>query len=345
MRVWFNRHFSLVARVCLLLREARDDLPLTLLVSHRHEGFAGYATADEWFVEPAGLEPDAYVDWCLHTAVERRVEWLVPGHEASALAAAAPRFAVHGIRLLSAVADAALLAQLHRKEWVYDHAPASVPRPRWHLVTDDAQLETALHDIERSHCACIKPTVSIYGLGYHRLTSAAATAAALAAGVAADEHALSPSLWRQRHGALTPANPQLVMQHLPGHEYSVDLACHDGRVLAGVVRRKPLTGNAQLLDDRPDLLAHATALVEAFGLRGLINVQFKDDAQGHAHLLEINPRASGGIGMSCLSGLNLPAIAYTAAFDNGRLRASAAARHGLRVIEIPTAVALPEAMA
>ncbi|MGQ0621726.1 MAG: ATP-grasp domain-containing protein [Panacagrimonas sp.] len=334
MRVWFNRHFSVVARVARLLRENGQPLPIDIAISHRHADFVGYATADIAFTEPAGLPIEAYVDWILEKAVAEKIDVIVPGHEASAIVAAAPRFAERGVRVFKA-ATAEVLPQLHRKQWVYEQAPADVRRPTWELVTEDAQLDEAVTRIEQTHNACIKPTVSVYGLGYHRLASSAVAAQRE---LARDE--LSLEQWRGRYGVVRVEKPQMVMQHLPGHEYSADMACDQGQVLALVIRRKPLLGAGQLLVEHPEIETSARALVERFALSGLINIQFKEDADGRACLLEINPRASGGIGMSCLSGLNLPDIAYRACLF-GERPAVPAPRLGIRVAEMPLAVILP----
>lgn len=333
MRVWFNRHFALVARILPLLREIGSDLSITALVSHRHADFAGYAAADEWFLEPQGLSCEDYVQWCLDTAVARRVDWLIPGHEASALAAATELFSAKGIRLLNA-AEPDVLPRLHQKDWVYAQCPQGIPLPRCELVRDDASLAQAIATIERAGPACIKPTVSIYGKGFHRITSCSSTAEA---------DVLTIGGWHALHGEVTASKPQMVLQYLPQHEYSVDVACFHGEVLAGVVRRKPLTATWRTLEDRPDLLAYSAQLVERFALNGLVNIQFKDDENHVPHLLEINPRASGGIGMSCVSGINLPAIAYSACIADGRRLQVPPARLGIRVTEIPMAFVLPEA--
>jgi hypothetical protein len=331
MRIWFNRHFSLVSRVVRLLRDARFHAPQTNVVSHRHMDFSGFVSADEHFIEPDGLSTEDYVAWCLQTAQARQIDWIVPGHEAAALADAENRFAAIGVRMLNAAA-AELLPLLNQKDWVYAQAPLSVPRPRFLLICDDDQLDGALQEMELLGAVCIKPCIGVYGHGFHRLQ--AASSGDLPSDV------MSLASWRQRYRPPSDQRRQLLMEYLPGHEYSVDLACIHGEMLAAVVRRKPLSGSVQLISDRPDLCAHAAALVEAFKLHGLINVQFKDAADGSPKLLEINPRASGGIAMSCLSGVNLPAIAYSAVMLNQRISVPATT-FGLRVTEVPVAMVVP----
>jgi len=58
-------------------------------------------------------------------------------------------------------------------------------------------------------------------------------------------------------------------------------------------------------------------------------------------VLEINPRMSGGIGMACLAGPNLPYLGLVV-FDRGRDAACVPAiADGLRVGEMNKAVRLP----
>lgn len=334
MRIWFNRHFSLVGRVVRLLGEARLTESMHTLVSHRRPEFSGFIGADTSFLEPDGLSGDDYVQWCLDTAHVHQVDWLVPGHAADSLANSQERFAGIGVRLLQA-ASAKLLPLLNQKDWVYAHAPENIPRPRYAVIDSVAQLLPGLIEFERVGATCIKPCVGVYGHGFHRLQSAVTD-------VRGSTECLSLDDWLQRYRPPSVERRQLLMEFLPGHEYSIDVACVQGDLLAAVVRRKALDGSAQTLVDRPDLCSYARQLVETFGLNGLINVQFKDAVDGSPKLLELNPRASGGIAMSCLSGLNLPAIAYSACMLGQRMP-GAPQLFGLRVTEVPVAVILPSA--
>ena len=340
MRVWFNRHLSVVIRITGLLRQAQ--FPITSLISHRHSYFAGFTTADESFIEPAGLSSSDYTAWCLETARLRKVEWLVPGHDAAALAAVESSFNAIGVRMVNS-ASADLVPLLQQKDWVYAHAPASVPKPKFVVVADDSELDAALMLIEQSGPACIKPCVSIYGHGYHRLFSAATQVATAAESAeSASVAQMNLTSWRARYSPPSSERRQLLMEYLPGCEYSVDLACYRGEVLAGVSRRKSLTSPVQTILDRADLIEYSAQLVAAFGLHGLINVQYKDAEDGSPKLLEINARASGGIAMSCLSGLNLPFIAYQACLQDGKRSALPVPSYGLRVAEAPSAFIVPE---
>ena len=123
----------------------------------------------------------------------------------------------------------------------------------------------------------------------------------------ADEHQIAPAMIR---GALASARDPirlLVLEYLPGTEWSLDCVCRDGRLIVGVARRK--LGRAQRLEIDGPIFAIARHAIASFGLSGLINLQFKAasvDDDSDVRLLEINPRMSGGCLYTRYSGVNLP---------------------------------------
>lgn len=303
IKVWFNCHFSCVARVIREIRKEPGLSHLQFFVSHRHSSFAGYEIADRAFLEPSYLESAAYLAWVLQKVQEENIACLVPGHEQSLLTHHAAELAKAGCRVFQA-APAQYIASLHSKDWVYQQAESLVPLPLFFVVRNSSNFLQAVDAVRQTGCQpCIKPVNSVYGLGFYRISSA-------------DRHhrtqCQSVNQWLARYAATNDFAPQLVMEYLPGHEYSVDIAARHGIILAAVIRQKPLKPGPQTIVLSEDLLQYSKLLVERFQLNGLINVQFKEDRFGSPKLLEINPRASGGIGMSCQSGINLPAIAYQA---------------------------------
>jgi hypothetical protein len=306
-KVWFNRHFSCVAKVIREIRKEPQLSHLQFWVSHRHASFAGYELADRAFLEPSSLDSEGYLAWVLQTVQENDIDCLVPGHEQSFLTKHAVELGKLGCRVFQA-APAHYVGPIHSKDWVYQQVKGIVPLPRFYVVHKSFELRQAVEAILLSGCQpCIKPVNSVYGLGFYRITSSDRPHRT---------QCQSVSQWLDRYASSDQFAPQLVMEYLPGHEYSIDIAARHGELLASVMRQKPLQPGPQKIVCREELLQYVTTLVKRFQLNGLINVQFKEDRFGEPKLLEINPRASGGIGMSCQSGVNLPAIAYQAFFDS-----------------------------
>lgn len=332
MRVWFNRHFPLVYRVLKLIREGDVEQRFTLICTHRHRFFTGFAASDEQALEPRGLSRQDYVKWCLDFAVAHRVDVFVPHHRVHAIVAAKEEFARHGVRVLH-VADAETLPRLHHKGWVYREAEGLVPLAESSLIHHAAQLPDALDKLWANDFeACIKPAVSIYGKGFYRIRKPH------------EPHHKRNLLgweWAVRHAPAGPCATQLVLEYLPGHEFSVDCIGDAGRFVTGVVRKKSMSSDTQLLDRNPELLEYASRLIGKFRLSGLVNIQFKEDQHRRPKLLEINPRPSGGVAMACLSGINLPYLALCGEVDGYDTLRIPESRLGVRVTEVSLPVVLP----
>lgn len=102
----------------------------------------------------------------------------------------------------------------------------------------------------------------------------------------------------------------MVMEFLPGTEYTVDLLADNGQVLYAGCRRGLNVQSSIMLDgvvdDRPDILALCAAVVEALKLDGNIGFDIKLREDGTPVIMECNPRITAGIGAFLPAGLNLP---------------------------------------
>ena len=106
----------------------------------------------------------------------------------------------------------------------------------------------------------------------------------------------------------------LVQEFLPGAEYSIDvLATQSGNVVAVVPRERLKVDSGVAVTARtvrdPALETFATRVARIIGLRGVANVQVREDRHGHLSLLEINPRFPGTMALTVASGVNMPLLA------------------------------------
>ncbi len=111
----------------------------------------------------------------------------------------------------------------------------------------------------------------------------------------------------------------LVMKHLPGPEYSVDVfRTEDGRVLAAVPRERLRVDSGVAIAARTvhdvELEDYAARAVECLNLTGTINVQFRRDEAGLPTLLEINPRFPGTMPLTIAAGVDMPRLTVLDAF-------------------------------
>ncbi|QNA87590.1 hypothetical protein G4G28_02315 [Massilia sp. Dwa41.01b] len=338
MRVWFNRGFSSVHTALSLIRQADSSGRFHLLHSHPNPHSAGARLADAFHPEPTGLTPAQYIDWCLDFCRAQQVDIFVPGREATVLAGAQARFDAIGTRMLNVASEAALQL-IHDKARFYAETDLPVaPVAEFRHFENAAAFEEAHDALRRRHARlCVKPAHSIYGLGFAVLDEERSSAEILMAGA---EYHVSLADFRRGLANMGNFRSMLLMEYLDGREYSVDCVGDAGRLVAAVVRRKSGTAGAgQRIDQRADILEATASLAATYGLNGLFNVQFREGG-GRPRLLEINPRMSGGIGMACVAGPNLPWLAIKGCADGFEGLAVPAVRNGIRVAEMAQAVEL-----
>jgi carbamoylphosphate synthase large subunit len=339
MRVWFNRTFSSVYAAIGLIREGDADRRFHLIHSNPNQHSPAARVAHEFYVEPTGMENDAYVDWCLAFCREHRIDIFIPGKGATTLASEHARFASQGTRVLS-VASSAALQTIHDKARFYAETQLpEAPVAAFRQFENLDEFDDAWGQLRPLHARlCIKPSRSVFGLGFSIVDEERSSAALLLAGV---EYHIGLADLRRGLAELGAFRTMLLMEYLDGHEYSVDCVGDQGRLVAAVARKKPMqSGRGQLIDMRADILAATARLAQAYQLSGMFNVQFREGG-GALRLLEINPRMSGGIGMACVAGPNLPWIALRGFADGFDTVEVPPVRDGIRVAELaaPTELA------
>ena len=337
-RVWFNKTFSSVHSALSLIRKGDAEGRYRLLCSHPNPQSLALLAADDAATEPSGLTGEAYVGWCLTFCREQRVDIFVPGKEATLIARHAKRFLDQGVRVLSAAAPDTL-ERLHDKARFYAEACApSAPSPELEVFEDAKAFDAAYERMRLRHdVLCMKPSVSVYGIGFRQISEKKSAFDLMLDGNPYRIDLMSLREMLQRAGHF---RPMLLMPFLSGHEFSVDCVALNDELVCTVARRKPLASReGQTIVVRKDILDACTHLIRQFALNGNVNIQFREGDQG-LRILEINPRMSGGIAMACLAGPNLPYLGLVA-FDQGRdAVAPGPIEDGLRVAEINQAVRL-----
>lgn len=314
MRVWFNKTFSSVHSALRLIREADTAGRYELVASSPNAHALVKLASDKFCDEPAGLTGSAYIDWCEKFCTDHGIGIFVPGKEAALFSESGERFANVGTRILS-VASRVNLDLIHDKGRFYGlMSSEAVPAPAWRRCTSAEAFEEAYAELSKTHGAlCIKPAVSVYGIGFRRIHEDRSAYAIFSGGhdYQIDLNSLRAMLKLQ---GTFPA--LLLMEYLGGHEYSVDCISDRGVLKCAIARRKPRSvGGGQVIDAREDIQAACRKVVSQLEVNGYSNIQFREGARG-LRILEINPRMSGGIAMACLAGPNLPYLGLVG-FDRG----------------------------
>ncbi|MDR2032033.1 MAG: ATP-grasp domain-containing protein [Azoarcus sp.] len=336
-RIWFNKTFSSIHSALSLIRAADEAGEYRLICSSPNPHALVALAADEAAREPDGLTGATYVEWCLSFCHERSIDVFVPGKEASLIARHRADFLACGVRVLSA-APPETLELLHDKARFYAVARArDAPPPVFEVFETLAAFEDAHRRLRARYPAlCMKPSESVYGIGFRRITE---TQSALDLLFDGNAYRIDLASLRAMLGSAARFRPMLLMPYLAGHEFSVDCVAHEGRLLCAIARRKPLDNDGQVIVVRDDIQRACAELSAQFQLNGNVNIQFREGDEG-LRILEINPRLSGGIAMACLAGPNLPHLALTAFLRGPGAIRLPPIENGLRVGELNKAVRL-----
>ncbi len=303
-RIWFNRGFSSVHDALVMIREAAGE-QVTLLASHEDKGAPVLAAADITFAEPARSSASDYVDWCLGVCQQEQVDLFVPQAKRAAIAARAIDFEALGTRV-AVPCDAETIDLIDDKARFYEAARAAgLPMPETFEISDAAAFDEAVKVLTaKGKQACVKPPHGVFAAGFWRLDGDRGVFDLL---MDSDSRSISTATMRAAIAEAAPVR-LLVLEYLAGPEWSLDCVCRDGRLVAGVARRK--FGRAQALEVDGPVFEIGRAAIAAFGLSGLINLQVRAaESDGtDPRLLEINTRMSGGCLYTAASGVNLPWI-------------------------------------
>ena len=308
MRVWFNHWFSTCYHLIDLIR-AGDPGRYTFLGSNANASAVYSRVCDEWYREPDGLPETEYVEWCLGFCRERSVDVFVPRRGLIAAAAARERFEALGVRLF-ADRDAETMALLDDKPAAYRRFAAlgfdCVPPFR--VVRSVEEFDRALEELAGSAPRlCYKLTEDEGARSFRVIDD----------GILGRRGILEkPGFKVTRDAARAVLStydfsiPVMVMPYLSGREISADcLATPSGNLV--IPRIKSGKRYSEVLFD-PEIMALCGRFMDALGLKCPLNIQFREEG-GRFWLLEINPRMSGGLQLSCLAaGVNLPSIAMHA---------------------------------
>jgi biotin carboxylase len=284
----------------------QDEDTHFVVVGSNADGNCVYrAVCDEWVTEPDFDERDGYVDFCLDFCRQHRIDVFVPHREMASIARRLDEFDVIGVKVL-AERDYPTMSALCDKARTYrmfeDAGIDCVPP--YCTVTSAAEFETAYSRLKTyDNRVCLKFTSDEGAASFHvvddniecNLVKNIGTKITFADAV----KALS------RLGKFPDL---LVMPYLSGVEVSIDcLSMPHGEHI--VIPRYKSSGRSETIKYEPEIVNICRSFLDKFDLRYPFNVQFKyeDDVP---YLLEINPRMSGGIQLSCAAtGVNIPDIA------------------------------------
>ena len=286
MRVWFNHWFSAVYHIISMMREGE---PEHTYIGSSENAYAVYKeVCDEFYVEPGGLDENAYVDYL------------------TAIALCKSRFEAAGVKLL-ANTDGELAKTLDDKRATYEAVQKILPEvvPEYYVAESYGAFVAHCETLRgKGYRVCYKLTVDEGARSFRVLDER------IESGNAVYEKPGSKLTFAAAQKVMKEysfAKPVLIMPYLDGVEISADcLQTDKGKLI--IPRYKMNKRYSEVCFDE-GVTALCERLLEGLGCEMPVNIQFKM-REGKPYLLEINPRMSGGLQLSCkASAINLPALA------------------------------------
>jgi biotin carboxylase len=309
LNIWFNRWFSTVSHYIEMIRNNPDQQEFVIYGTHPDPDTVYLKYCDE-----AGTEPDIhgeeYIQFCLNFCRENRIDIFIPRKENVLISQHLGDFKKIGVMVL-VCPDSELMALMDNKVAMYRSLEEKakkgisiVPVPSYRVVNNAEDFKKAYEEMKTdSNRLCIKPVVGEGACGFRIIDDSVDTIQVLFH-TAMTQKVSFKSLYKVlKQQEQFP--DLMVLEFLDGYEYSIDcLAGADGTLYAAIPRKKG-NGRIREVENNKELIDMAHKIAEHYKIPFVYNIQVKYK-DGVPKLLEINPRMSGGLHISCLSGINIP---------------------------------------
>ncbi|MGC5326529.1 ATP-grasp domain-containing protein [Brevibacillus sp. SYSU BS000544] len=304
-RIWFNRTFSTAFHFIDMIRNNPDGHEFEFFATHPKKHSIVLQAADYAEIEPS-LDVEDYIQYCLDFCKKHKIDVFVPNLHLVEIAKHVNRFEEIGTKVLVS-SDYDLLQRISNKGTLFDslRSVQGVELPEYRIVNDSGSfLRSVIELQEKGYKVCFKPANGEGGVGFRVIEKKKNTIGSLL-GPLSNRISLEEAY--QILSVERSFDDVMVMEYLDGFEYSIDCLAFNGKLLAAVPRKK-VEGRIRLLEENDELITLAHVIHNKLQLPYNFNIQiiYKN---GIPKLLEINPRTSGGLFVSCLTGINFPYLA------------------------------------
>lgn len=288
----------------------REESGLRLISGDVNENAYGKSLSDAFYAMPPS-NSSGYIERVIQICELEKVQVVLPitTAELESLSAHRDVFENKGVRLIispeKGIKEANDKGFLHTKA---QHLGIAVPEGK--VCQNRNEFEEVATDLLQRHARLFfKP---IRGNGSRGIGLICRDVEPITAAHKPELMPLDLSEWMLRMPEFFDV-PLLLTAYLPGKEYSVDLFVWPGTDTVAIprTRDKMVSGISVsgTFECNEVLIEASKLLVTSLELEGPIGVQWRNDAEGIPHLLEINPRLQGTTSALRHAGLNVPLMA------------------------------------
>jgi carbamoyl-phosphate synthase large subunit len=279
----------------------------------------GLFMTDRSYVVPPGGSPD-FIPKMLEIAENEEVDAIMPlaTYELMNFSENKSKFEDIGVKVM--VSDPEPLEIANNKGKLYEFLrKKGVPSSNSAMIDSLSQFEKYVFELGYPDVpVCIKPQISKGSRGF-RVLKGDIDKLDLLMNYKPDN---TITTFEEMISTLESADPfpkLVVMEYLPGTEYSVDLLVRKGEPLITIPRARDLIklgiSFIGTVEKNEEIAESANKIVKAIGLDYNINLQLKYSSEGIPKIIEINPRVSGTIVLCTGAGVNMPYLGVKMALN------------------------------
>ena len=335
IRVWFNHWFSTAYHLINLIKE--DKRHQYYIIGSNQNDFSAYCSAcDEWYKEPDTISDQAYVEYCLEFCVKHNINIFIPRRGLTEIVKNFSKFTDNGILLLADnnydvlnILDDKFQTYLYLKDTIHHNIPEC------RMVKGVAAFLEAVENLHfKGYRVCYKLVRDEGARSFRVIDDSIETLNGLYIKPGSKITLLAAIKVLRNYNFSIPI---IVMPYLSGVEISVDcLQTENGNII--LPRYKTNKRYSELKYDN-DIIKLCDSIIKKLQLSMPVNIQFKIE-NDKPYLLEVNPRMSGGLQLSCkAANLNMPMIAVNKLLGEN-IEWSYKGIDGQKVVHIETPVCL-----
>ena len=283
---------------------------IKLIGTDMNKDAVGFFMVDKHYVAPPGDSPD-FIKSILNICNKEQVDVVLPlsTNELMSFSRNVDKFKKEGIRV--AVSRSEALEIANNKARLYEHLNNNgILVPKTINVNTVKEFESAIYKLGYpENPVCFKPQFSKGSRGF-RIINENIDKLDLLMKYKPDS---TITTLEETIKILSDAKkfPELiVMEYLPGREYSVDTLVRNGNAIITIPRYREVIKQGisfiGVVEKNTEVIDISNKSVKSIGLDYNIGIQIKYSADNEPSVLEINPRVQGTIVLCTAAGVNMP---------------------------------------
>lgn len=264
---------------------------------------------DKCYYAPPATD-SSYVDCLLEICRIEHVDVLLPGISDELLPLCKRKAEFEAIGTKVSVSNATSIEICTNKRKFYDYLNQNgIKTPQYRQVRNIEEFDNAVEELGfPEKCVCFKAVESSGSRGV-RIIDATRSRADILFGEKPNSLFTTYEDLRSILLEVETFPEMMAMEYIPGREYSIDLVADNGRVLY-ICGRSSDVVNASIpmegaLSKDEEAYALCETIVKLLKIDGNADFDFKYDAEGHAVLMEINPRQAATMAVFREGGINM----------------------------------------